>query len=461
MPTLKFTDPAHWKGIERHLARIGAERFAFAYTRTIGNAAAGPVLEVVDTVLVDEVDTTRGIDGWSISDQAIDQVHNHALATGYGIVEFHSHQHGPPGFSHTDEDALAPTVRYCLDLLGGTPYGAAVWADGAVHAEWWRPSADGGVERGQFSTVTVLGNQLRVLNARPVFEERPARQLPLLGTRGQAAIAALRVALVGVGGVGSHVAQGLAYLGFRDVLLMDDDLVELTDLNRMVTAGYADIGQSKTQTTRRRMRSIDPLMSVAIAGGLTATGEHPELEDVDLIIGCVDDDGPRNRLNQIAARTRTPYLDIATGADDSVEPFALGGRVILSTPHGPCLTCFGALDAAEIARWAVSAAPGGQQERDRLHGYGIGSTDPAVGYLNGLTANAALTELAAWLSGMRPPAQWLDIDVLGDLGRPGTQVDPRQVVGPDPGCITCAGTRWRESLRLHPVVKELCHPPSS
>ncbi|HEX8768069.1 MAG TPA: hypothetical protein VF714_06840, partial [Jatrophihabitans sp.] len=201
MPALKFADPEHWKAIERQLGQVGVERFAFAYTRTVSNAAAGPVLEVVGILLVDELDTTRGIDGWSVSDQVVDQVHNHALATGYGIVEFHNHRHGPPGFSHTDEDALAPTVRYCLDLLGGTPYAAAVWADGAVHAEWWRPDADGGIERGQFSTVTVLGDQLRVLNAKPVFEERPARQLPLLGSRGQAAIATLRVALVGVGGV--------------------------------------------------------------------------------------------------------------------------------------------------------------------------------------------------------------------------------------------------------------------
>jgi ThiF family protein len=452
MPSLRFTDPEHWKSIEQHLAQVGGERFAFAYTRTISNAAAGPVLEVVGTALVDELDTTRVIDGWYIGDQALDQVHNHALATGYGIVEFHNHRHGPPAFSHTDEDALAPTVRYCLDLLGGTPYGAAVWADGAVHAEWWRLDADGLVERGQFNTVTVLGDQLRVLNAKPVFEERPARQLPLLGTRAQAAIATLRVAVVGLGGVGSHLAQGLAYLGFRDVLLMDDDLVEITDLNRMVTAGYADIGQSKAQVTRRRMRAIDPLMTINTAGGLTATGEHPELEDIDLIIGCVDDDGPRNRLNQIAVRTRTPYLDIEAGADDTVEPFTLGGRIILTTPHGPCLTCFATLDAAEIARWAKPV-----DQRLHSHGTGAGSAKPSVVYLNGLTGHAALTELAAWLSGARPPAQWLDVDVIGDLSRPGTQVDPRQVVGPDPGCITCAGgNRWRESLRAQPAVKELC-----
>jgi hypothetical protein len=433
--TLKFTDPHQWDRLEQHLAAANGERFAFAYTRMLSDSGAGPVLEVVGITLISDADTTRGIDGWYLSDPAVDRVHNHALATGCGIVEFHNHRHGPPGFSHTDEDTLAPTVSYCLDLLDGVPYAAAVWADGAVHAEWWRLGLDGGVERGQFSTVTVLGDQLRVLNAAPAAEERLARQLPLLGTRAQAAISALRVAVVGAGGTGSHVAQSLAYLGFRHVLVMDDDLVEISNLNRMVTAGYADIGHRKTQATRTRMRAINPLIEVSVAGGVTVAGEHPELDDVDLIIGCVDDDGPRNRLNVIAARTRTPYIDIATGVDDTVEPFALGGRVIFTTPDGPCLSCLGELDAAEIARWAK---PAHQQGLDRQHGYGTGSKSPSVVFLNGLTVNAALSELAAWLSGARVPARWLDVDLIGDPTRPGTQVAPRQVAGPDPGCITCA-----------------------
>ena len=454
MSSLKFTDPEHWAEIEQHLAQGEGVRFAFAYTRTIGNAASGPVLEVVETMLIDQADTTRGVDGQHIGDLALDQVHNYALATGYGIVEFHNHAHGPAGFSHTDEDALAPTVGYCLDLLAGTPYGAAVWADGAVHAEWWRRTGHGGVERGQFSSVTVLGDQLRVLNAKPVAEERPARQLPLLGTRAQAAIASLRVAVVGVGGIGSHVAQGLAYLGFRDVLLMDDDLVEITDLNRMVTAGYADIGQSKAQVTRKRMRAIDPMITVTTGGGLTATGKHPELDDVDLIIGCVDDDGPRNRLNQLAARTRTPYIDIAAGVDDSAVPFTFGGRVVVTAPYGPCLTCLGELDAAEIARWARAG-----QQRPGHRGHRTGSSHPSAVYLNGLAAHAALGELAAWLSGVRPPAQWLDIDLLGEPSRPGTKFEPREAAGPEPGCITCAGgNRWRESL--YPVAIPAATEPS-
>ena len=434
MGTLKFTDADHWALIEGHLAEASGERFAFAFTDTIRNDSDGPVLEVVDVVLIEDGDVERGPSGWYLADRALDRVHNRAAASGQGLVEFHNHHLGPPGFSRTDESALAPMVDYMLDLVPGSPYGAAVWAQGRVRADWWRTEGGGRVERGQFRTVTAIGEQFRVLNNAPVTDERFNRQLPLLGSETQAAIVTMRVAVVGAGGTGSHVALNLAYLGFRDVLILDDDLVEMTNLNRLVTADNADIGSPKTVVARRRMRAIDPLIQVRNLPGLTAGGAHPELHDVDLIIGCVDHDGPRQRLNQIAVDTRTPYIDIATGVDDTHEPFALGGRVVFVLPNGPCLSCLGELDSAEIARWAKTT---GQQDLDRLHGYGTGTANPSVVHLNGLAVNAALTEIVAWLSGARRPARWLDIDLLGTAVRPGVQIAPRRVAGRNVGCVDC------------------------
>jgi ThiF family len=441
MSTLKFTDSDHWARIEQHLAEATGERFAFALTNTIDNGAEGPVLEVVDVVLIDDRDTERGPNSWYLADRALDRVHNQAVAAGNGLVEFHNHHLGPPVFSHIDEAALTPMIDYVLDLLHGTPYGAAVWVEGAVRAEWWRPDGNGGVQRGQFRTVTVIGERLRVINASAVTDERFSRQLPLLGAEAQAAIATMRVAIVGAGGTGSHALVNLAYLGFRDVLILDDDLVETSNLNRLVTADHADIDSPKVVVARRRMRAIDPAVRVRVLPGLTVTGDHPELRDVDLIIGCIDHDGPRHRLNQIAADTRTPYVDIATGVDDTHEPVALGGRVVFVLPGGPCLTCLDELDSAEVARWAK---PSDQQTLDRLHGYGTGAPNPSVVHLNGLAVNAALAEVVAWLSGTRRPAQWLDIDLLGNSAQPGVQIGPREVGKQNVGCIDC-GTIHRIS----------------
>ncbi|MDQ2895970.1 MAG: ThiF family adenylyltransferase [Actinomycetota bacterium] len=305
MSTMKFTNPQHWRRIEDHLAGASGERFAFAFTRTLldrdddDDSQLGPVLEVVDVALIGDADTEHDVTGWYVSDQALDRIHNQAVVTGAELAEFHNHRYGPPRFSPTDRAGLQPSAEYVLDLLPGRPYLAVVWAEGQVHAEWWAA----GTSHGTVDTVTVLGDQLRVLSAAPTDPTdelgggsggagRGDRQLPLIGPAGQSTVAALRVAVVGAGGTGSQLLLQLAYLGFGNVLVLDDDLVEVTNLNRLITAGTADVGIAKTDAALRRLRAIDPLMRVIAGPGITVTGDHPELRDVDLIIGCVDHDGP-------------------------------------------------------------------------------------------------------------------------------------------------------------------------
>lgn len=181
MSTLKFTRPEHWARIEQHLADACGERFAFALTKTLHNGQDGPVLEVVDIILIDDAEIEPNHDGWYLSENTLDTVHNQARSAGRGLVEFHNHRAGPPGFSPIDERALAEMIPYAIDLLDGAPYGAAVWAQGAIRADWWRPGPGTALERKPFRTVTVLGEHLMVLNAQSATDERFTRQVPLLG----------------------------------------------------------------------------------------------------------------------------------------------------------------------------------------------------------------------------------------------------------------------------------------
>ncbi|WP_063892933.1 ThiF family adenylyltransferase [Mycobacterium gordonae] len=435
MSTLKFTHGPHWDRIQDHLTSGNGERFAFAFTRPLQESINGPVLEVLDVALIPDHDVEFDGSGWCLSASALDRVHNQALRSHTGLAEFHNHRFGPPRFSVTDEDALTPMASYVVDLLPGRPYVAGVWAQNQLHAEWWRRNGDGGLTRGTLDAVTATGDQMRVLNAAPVAEDRISRQIPLLGHAGQGTVAGLRVAVVGGGGTGSQVLLNMAYLGFRSILVLDDDTVEPTNLNRLVTADADDVGLAKTEVARQRLHAIDPRIAVTALPGLTVDGEHPELSEVDLIIGCLDHDGPRHRLNQIAIDTATPYLDIATGVDDRSTPPAVGGRVIFLRPGGPCLMCLGELDTAEVSRWAK---PPVQQRLDREHGYGSGAPAPSVVHLNALTASAAITELVAWISGSRAPADWLDIDLQGAASRPGTQIGPRRIPPADANCVACS-----------------------
>lgn len=442
MATLKVLDERHWDALEDHLSSGRGERFAFAHTRLLTTTPDGPVLAVIGIEVMSDADVTHDEDGSYLKDEALDRVHNAAVAAGVGLVEFHNHRFGPPAFSTTDEAGLTPMAEYVTGLLGDRPYGAAVYVAGRLHAEYWTGMLDE-LRRGPFRSVTVLGETLRNVNAPPAPRaERLQRQEQLLGQWGSETLASLRIAIVGAGGTGSQVALALAYLGATDLLVLDDDHVEVTNLNRLVTAGYADVGAPKNLVARRRVQEVDPGINLVALPALTPDGAHPELHDVDLIIGCVDHDGARDRLNQIAVDTATPYIDIATGVDTTSTQLIAGGRVIIVTPGGPCLHCHRELDPGEVTRWSKDPA---QQALDRQHGYGAAGANPSVVHLNGLAANAAIAELAAWISGYCPPAQYLDIDLSGLLTRgdspPGCRIVPRKPVEAKRDCMSCGTSR--------------------
>lgn len=442
MSSLKFTDTASWRAIERHLTTGQGERFAFAHARLVTRIPSGPVLEVIGIELISDTDVYRDDHGWYLADAALDRVHNTAIANRHSLVEFHSHRLGPPRFSRTDEAGLKPMAAYATQMLPGGVYGAGIYADGALHVDWWTQTDTGEPHRGTFTTVAVIGDRMELLNAPTERHRRTERQEPLIGPDGQAVISAMRVALVGAGGTGSHMAQALAYLGFRDIRIFDDDMVDESNLNRMVTAGPADIGAPKNKVTQSHIQRIDPNISVVPHPVVTPESDGVELSDVDLLIGCVDHDGPRDLLNQIAVTTRTPYVDIATGVDATINPPVIGGRAIFVLPGGPCLHCHNELDPSEISRWAK---PQDQQDLDRRHGYGTGLPNAAVIHLNGMTVYAAVTELIAWIAGTRQPAQYLDVDASGYLTHksetPGVRVAPRLPVTQKPSCIACSCLR--------------------
>ena len=80
----------------------------------------------------------------------------------------------------------------------------------------------------------------------------------LLGAQGMDTLAASCVAIFGVGGVGSFVAEGLARAGVGHLVLIDNDLVCLTNINRQIHATTQTVGQLKTEAMRERILAINP-----------------------------------------------------------------------------------------------------------------------------------------------------------------------------------------------------------
>jgi len=252
-------------------------------------------------------------------------------------------------------------------------------------------------------------------------EERYARHLGLFGAEGQAEIAATSVAIIGLGGLGSHVVQQLAYLGVRQFHLIDGDRVEETNLNRLIGATEADLGLTKVEVAERHVAQICPDPELSGEARNFETAEIPSgLERVGFLFGCVDHDPVRAALVSFTSTHRIPYLDLAS---DVVDDGAFGGRIVFAAEGKRCLSCLGELDQHALARAQMSDSQ--RSADDSIYGINrdaLDSSGPSVVSVNGAVASLAVTEFMVWATGLREPRGY--ITYRGDLPSVGVRSDP-------------------------------------
>lgn len=198
-----------------------------------------------------------------------------------------------------------------------------------------------------------------------------------LGASSERILSDCRAAIVGLGGGGSHVVQQLAHLGVKNFKLLDPDVVDESNLNRLVGATAEDALRHtpKTAVAARLIRGLYPEAAVVeIQERWQSAGD--QLHDADVIFGCVDTFLDRDQLEHAARRYLIPYLDIGMDVHQHLAGISISGQVALSLPNGPCLWCMGILNEARLA-----------QEASR---YGAAGGRPQVVWPNGMLASAAV-----------------------------------------------------------------------
>ncbi|HEX5349278.1 MAG TPA: ThiF family adenylyltransferase [Pseudonocardiaceae bacterium] len=223
-------------------------------------------------------------------------------------------------------------------------------------------------------------------------DARHDRQLPVLGVATQEALSKARVAVVGLGGLGSFVALELAYLGVGHLILIDPDRIELSNLNRLIGAGPDDVGRYKVHVFRDLVERVAPEVEVtAVAAPLLDSSALHHAKAADLLLGCVDTHGARLSLNHLSIRYLIPLIDAGTGARLGTDSVAakLGGQVQVVAPGVGCLECRGFIHPQ---RAAYDLAPPELQEYERDHGYGTEEARPSVIFLNGVVASMQVAE---------------------------------------------------------------------
>ena len=143
----------------------------------------------------------------------------------------------------------------------------------------------------------------------------------LLGADGLAKLAAARVAVFGLGGVGSYAAEALVRAGVGHFLLVDHDVVSLSNLNRQLHATRKTVGQKKTEAMRARMLDVNPDADVEI---IDAFYEPNCVEDffsapLDYIIDAVDTVTAKLSLAVEATRRNIPIIS-SMGAGNKLDP---------------------------------------------------------------------------------------------------------------------------------------------
>lgn len=143
----------------------------------------------------------------------------------------------------------------------------------------------------------------------------------LLGKAALDKLAASKVAVFGIGGVGSFTVEGLARAGVGKLVLIDDDCVCLTNLNRQLLATHKTIGQPKVAVMRERVLEINPQIEVEVHQRFYMPDCAAELvrEDYDYIVDAIDTVTAKIDLIINAKRMAIPVIS-CMGAGNKLDP---------------------------------------------------------------------------------------------------------------------------------------------
>lgn len=397
-------------------------------------------LLVREAVFPDATDyTTQGPIEAQLSPLFVAKVTKRAAKDKLALVFVHTHlDSGVPSFSLVD-DRGEKALKDFLVMRGiQGEHAALVLSEGGLRARRLGTEEE--------LRVVVLGSKRHVVFDPDADDSATDlafdRQVRAFGAQGQKQLEQLCAAIVGTGGTGSIMAQQLVHLGIRNFILIDPDVVETTNLNRVVNATRADLGANKAEVAARYLKAFDERVSVEVVeGDVVVDSVARRLVDADLIMCCTDSHGSRSVIQQVAYQHLIPCIDMgSTIIQANGEVKGIYGRVQLLAPGLPCLWCSELLNAAEVRRDMMS-----ESER-KLDRYIVGSREPApsVVSLNGTVVSLAVTMLLGVAVGAPLEATRL----MYNARTPAL----RSVRGtPNPDCFICSrkgALAWGDHRRL-------------
>jgi tRNA threonylcarbamoyladenosine dehydratase len=143
----------------------------------------------------------------------------------------------------------------------------------------------------------------------------------LIGNDGLEKLGKLNVMVIGLGGVGSFVAEFLARAGVGNMHIVDGDTVDLTNTNRQLPALHSTLGRTKTSVMADRIRDINPEVNLTVHDVFVTPEEVDELltEDLDYVFDCIDSMQPKQHVI-VACKRKDLRVISSMGAGGRLDP---------------------------------------------------------------------------------------------------------------------------------------------
>lgn len=281
-----------------------------------------------------------------------------AIRNGQGLAFMHSHpSSGWQDMSVADvraeRDRIADTAR----ATGHPLVGMTAGTDGHWSARVWNEGTKKKTRRWSRKVRVVEQSRLVVWQGPPVHRRNRKKQRRTVESWGedkQRIVEGIRIGVVGLGSVGSIVVEGLARIGVRELVLIDHDVVEEHNLDRLLNAGTADLGRAKTdvaEAAARRGSSADRIRIVNIKKKIQHKTAYAAARDCDILVCCVDSPVARDVVNRIAYRDAIPVVD--GGVEIRKAPHtgnmnAARWKAHVVNPYNECLRCKGQYSSSDV-----------------------------------------------------------------------------------------------------------------
>lgn len=354
----------------------------------------------------------QGEDHLRISSQAINGIIALCEKNKLGVIICHSHPADIP-YSVSDDRGEGRIVEVLRKFIPqNAPTASLLFYPDGVRGRVW---VFGSPRPVMVSEIRIIGETLKSVTFEKIKKQIQFdlnlfdRQILAFGKLGQALISSTKVGVVGVGGTGSPTAEQLVRLGVQDIVLVDKDIFDPSNLTRVYGTFACDVakgvrkllaGPDKVLLVAHHLKHINPKVNViALKEDVVTKKGVSALLDRDIIFLCTDNHWSRAVVNRLAYQYFIPVINMGVRVD-AKDGGILGasGVIDILRPDLPCLWCSGAVRSDRVATESTPQ----QERRERVReGYvqDVGTNAPSVVSLTTAVSGLAVTCFLQLLTG--------------------------------------------------------------